>query len=63
LRKNPGSRKVCQRALTIGIAAAWMVVYVILGVRRGIIDLSGQQQTGRPASWGCKIESSFAITA
>jgi len=25
LRKNPGSLEVCRRALTIGIAAAWLV--------------------------------------
>ena len=60
---NPGSREVCRRALTIGIAAARVVVCVILGVRTGIIDLSGQEQTGRPASGGRKIESSFANTA
>jgi len=61
IAQNPGSREVCRRALTIGIAAAWVAVYVILGVRTGIIDLSGQEQTGVPSQLaGCKIESSFA---
>lgn len=42
-RTNPKSRQACRRALTIGLAAAAAggVVYVILAVRIGIIDLNG----------------------
>lgn len=43
MRKNPKSRQACRRALIIALAAAaaGAAIYVILGARIGLIDLSG----------------------
>jgi hypothetical protein len=58
-RKNSGSRRTCRRALTIVVlaAAAGSVLYVILCVRTGLIDLSGPPpgrlaivETGKPST-------------